>query len=479
MDLGPVIETLRGERDTASLEITRLQEIIEGIDGAIESLNRLVPVAPKTADKESELEGAPAEEPKRTWPEDDDELRRLWAEGVPTKLIASTLNRSAGTVYQRVYALELPKRPRVKKDATRPPSTGHSAAKRRALRKDVKPKRRFGEHFKADPENVNGLDPAHAALAEARTIFPKSVVDPKDSPQLLVSGANQRKIGDRVVKGPWSGMPIYCLTLEERATCPKTCHHWSTCYGNGMPRGRRHRHGPELQFGLTTELIALAGKYPKGFVVRLHVLGDFYSTEYVRAWGDWLEMLPALHVYGYTARKPESEIGYVLEKLNKTYSDRFAIRWSDPDPGPMRAVTIWRKPEASVVPEGIVCPAQTDATDCCGTCGLCWSPAARNKSIAFIAHGSLGRSATPAPVEENLKGREPWPSETRNRDDEDIHKPVDVPVAADRPFAEPLDRRCARCQQIFKAIRASETLCSLCTGGAKQRGQSAADWARA
>lgn len=63
------------------------------------------------------------------------------------------------------------------------------------------------------------LVPTHPALVEGRTIFPSTVVAPADSPRLLVSGTNQRKIGRIVSKGRWKGFPLYTLTLEERATC--------------------------------------------------------------------------------------------------------------------------------------------------------------------------------------------------------------------------------------------------------------------
>lgn len=41
---------------------------------------------------------------------------------------------------------------------------------------------------------------------------------PADSPRLLVSGRNSRKIGDRIVKGAWAGFAVYTLTLEVKLT---------------------------------------------------------------------------------------------------------------------------------------------------------------------------------------------------------------------------------------------------------------------
>src|SRR3990167_9551526 len=39
--------------------------------------------------------------------------------------------------------------------------------------------------------------------------------------------------------GAFKGMPLYSLTLEERATCERSCNAWSVCYGNNMPFAHR------------------------------------------------------------------------------------------------------------------------------------------------------------------------------------------------------------------------------------------------
>jgi hypothetical protein len=251
-------------------------------------------------------------------------------------------------------------------------------------------KRRFTEHFKFDPAKVRGLRRDHPALHSARTIFPSTVVNPIDAPRVLISGTNQRKIGDRVVKGRWKGMPIYTLTLEERATCPTTCAHWADCYGNNMHHSRRHQHGCDLEFILAGELDEKAKLHPDGFVIRLHILGDFYDMAYVALWWRWVDQYPMLRLFGYTAHSRDSLIGRAVDEMNVIHPDRVAIRFSvmTPDHSGQQATTIYRTPEHHVVAEGIVCPVQTGATDCCGTCALCWQT---DKTIVFLAHGSLGR----------------------------------------------------------------------------------------
>lgn len=248
--------------------------------------------------------------------------------------------------------------------------------------------RRFTEHFKVDPGAVRPLRADHPAVTEGRTVFPSTVVHAVFSDRIFISGANQRKLGDTVEKGPWRGMAVYCVTLEERRTCPRTCHHWNTCMGNAMHMSRRHMADDALIGRMEKELAGLQNRHPRGFVVRLHILGDFWSTKYVAAWGRWLTRYPALRVFGYSAWPAGTPIGDALRDMTDARWDRFAIRFSAAAPAPQGATTIGRLPEGPVVAEGIVCPAQTGATDCCGTCGLCWAPAAREKCIVFVLHGN-------------------------------------------------------------------------------------------
>jgi hypothetical protein len=250
--------------------------------------------------------------------------------------------------------------------------------------------RRF-DHYEANPADVTPLRADHPALSEARTIFPSTVVYPSDSPRLLVSGKNQRKLGEVVTKGRWRGMPISCLTLEERATCPRSCHHWRSCMGNGMHHSRRHRHGPELEYLLPLELADLQHEHPAGFAVRLHSLGDFYDAAYAMLWARWLDEFSALHIFGFTARPRRGGIGRVVEMMNEAEPDRCAIRFSvaEVDGSPMQATTLWEIPETPRVGQVIVCPAQTGRTDACSSCGLCWST---DKPIGFIAHGNPWRN---------------------------------------------------------------------------------------
>lgn len=246
--------------------------------------------------------------------------------------------------------------------------------------------RRNSLHKPPDPAAMKSLAVNHPAAIEGRTLFRSRVRDPRtETGDVLKPGAYNAKIGNRVTKGRWKGMPIFYLQLEERATCPRTCQHWLSCYGDTMGMANRYRHGVELEHRLERELHVLQDDYPNGFVVRLHVLGDFYSLEYVAAWARWLRVFPALRVYGYTARLESDPIGQAVHFLAKEHWDRFAVRGSNINSRKRTycANTIYRLARGRQ-PEGIVCPEQSEGgAVCCATCALCWST---KVNIAFIAH---------------------------------------------------------------------------------------------
>jgi hypothetical protein len=154
--------------------------------------------------------------------------------------------------------------------------------------------------------------------------------------------------------------------------------------GNSMQAAERIVAGEQLLEALTLELEALQRQHPGGFMVRLHVLGDFYSADYVRFWTSALETFPALHVFGFTARLPGTEIGDALWALTGSDWDRFAIRFSGLDSH--EKASILQGDSGSNTPDStkaIPCPAQTEATECCASCMLCIHS---KRSIMFARH---------------------------------------------------------------------------------------------
>lgn len=228
-------------------------------------------------------------------------------------------------------------------------------------------------------QHNTGLMPADAT----RTRFLSRVLPVAAMKNILVSGHSNVKIGRDVRKGKLKGYWIYTLSLEERATCPRSCHHWRSCFGNAMPFGKRVDHMdpsflPVLEAQIQS-LLAIRGR--KGVLIRLHALGDFYSVEYVRFWERMLEENSRLSVFGYTARLRSDPIGHAVFWLNAAYGYRCMIRTSNGDGDCMNTVSI-EKPEDRPA-DAFLCPEQTGGTVCCATCAACWSTA---KTVAFLNH---------------------------------------------------------------------------------------------
>jgi hypothetical protein len=204
---------------------------------------------------------------------------------------------------------------------------------------------------------------------------------------VLKDSTTNKKLGSggRLIrKGRYRGMALYSLTLEERATCWQGCPNLEICYGDNMPFAKRHEPGPELEAALKADVATLAERHPAGFVVRLHVLGDFYSTDYVAHWASLLDACPQLRIFGYTHWPPGSPIGKAVTWLVQQYQDRVAIRRSNRveanDPLPP-AYTVPRDAEA--IPGTVLCPEQTGRTASCTTCGLCMD---LRTGISFLDH---------------------------------------------------------------------------------------------
>lgn len=293
---------------------------------------------------------------------DGDLIVRLYDQGVTLDEIMARVGCSLGTVRRYVAKAGRPaRRPRQAK------------AKRRVTRHKA-----YDIHSR--PATLPPLD--HPALVEARTVYPSTVIDPGDHPRCLISGDNNRKIGGQVLKGPWRGMPVYTLTLEERATCPTSCRHWRSCYCNNLQWAKRFRHGPELEHWLPIEVAMLARAHRGGFVVRLHVAGDFYSVDYVNLWARLLDQHPELHVFGFTARTDEDDpICQALIDLTAQAWPRFAMRFSNAPVDECSTVSIEHPVQKPA--DAIICPQQQGRTTSCSTCGLCWHSRRR---IAFLQH---------------------------------------------------------------------------------------------
>jgi hypothetical protein len=219
-------------------------------------------------------------------------------------------------------------------------------------------------------------------IMAGRSLFRRTLVQP-DAVTVFKSGHNSAKIGKQITKGKWRGFPIYTLTLEERATCPTSCKHWRSCYGNNMHMAQRIAHGAALETRIRAEVAVLCAQHPRGFAVRLHVLGDFYSVAYVEMWADLLAKHPQLRAFGFSARWDyhSDPIARALIDLVGEKWSRFAIRFSN---APLDACATRSVEHPYQIPDDAIwCPQQTGKTAACATCALCWQT---TKNIAFVQH---------------------------------------------------------------------------------------------
>lgn len=264
---------------------------------------------------------------------------------------------------------------------------GAASEKRRKAqargRAAVRDRRRFqvspvptGETRKPEPEASTG------------TRYPHTLVEPTPGTIVLKDGANNCKIGGDVLVGHLRGAHIVTLTLEERATCPSSCTLWTTCYGNMMNKSDRFRHGPSLEARIRAEIDALMHRHEK-VLVRLHVLGDFYSWEYLCLWAELLDQYDGLNVFGFTAWPEDTQIGAGVARLREVYPRRFAVRTSGRG-GRWGSFTIDFPTRKAMIGDAVVCPEQRDAMGDlkdrnlhCGSCGLCWKV---DKAIVFVEH---------------------------------------------------------------------------------------------
>ena len=214
-------------------------------------------------------------------------------------------------------------------------------------------------------------------MNSGHTIYTKSVKVVEFYPYQALKPVKNKKLGKKVTVGMHKDRPIFTLTLEERATCPRTCGHWNDCYGNNMPFAHRISHGEGLAQKLYADLTQIQKKHDK-FLVRLHVLGDFYSVDYVKFWEKCLAKFPGLAIWGYTHWHPGTDIGDEINRIRTAQWDRFSVRYSDYIKDVLSANS------EEVADKGVICPEQTGKAKSCADCGLCW--AMKKQPVIFKTH---------------------------------------------------------------------------------------------
>jgi hypothetical protein len=247
------------------------------------------------------------------------------------------------------------------------------------------------------------------AQATGRSVFANQIREIGDARPLKVGNSKIGSKTTRAMMGAPAGMPIYGLTLEERATCPTSCEHFrphqlgtgaASCYGDNMRWAIRYSFSPALLTAIESQVAELASAGP--VLVRLHVLGDFPTVRYVMFWHRLLVKYPNLRIYGYTHRDRTDPIGLTIDEYLNRY-ERCAILLSGND-----RTREWNRPHASTfatftdpafnnqranrpqLPYLVRCPEQLTKTTTrgdgvnCASCGLCMRQ--YGSDIGFSAH---------------------------------------------------------------------------------------------
>lgn len=227
---------------------------------------------------------------------------------------------------------------------------------------------------------VKGPSKTQVAVSKGLPVYMNRVTSPEGEPDhlnILKRGDNNVKLGYKVTAKVFNGWVILTLTLPERLTCPEDCIHWIDCYGNNMHLAKRYAiDGLTARLAVDikkwTDYATGKGKRPKGVLVRLHVLGDFYSKEYVEFWQGQLSTYQNLAVFGYTARsltiKPE--IILAIWEMNSIHGQRSMIRMSRNEVS--EDSILYAASADQYDGKGFICPVQTGKLDSCADCGLCW-----------------------------------------------------------------------------------------------------------
>ena len=230
------------------------------------------------------------------------------------------------------------------------------------------------------------LQKTHKAIVNASTLYSASKFLIRNvtnyTPRVLKLSTN-KKLGKVVKKGKHKGKRILTLTLIERETCTDECEHYTTCYGNNMPFAHRFEVNEAFMVRLESDIEYYVQKYPEGILIRLHVLGDFESIQYIEFWNRMLYTYSTIAIYGYSRNhitskyKHISDIGYKIIRVRTTHKERFAIRFSN------KIDEEYSANSRDITDKGITCLAQVKTDVSCSDCTLCWSS---KKAIGFITH---------------------------------------------------------------------------------------------
>jgi hypothetical protein len=119
-------------------------------------------------------------------------------------------------------------------------------------------------------------------------------------------------------------------------------------------------------------------------LVRVHVGGDFHSSEYAESWIDVCEARPRTQFWGYTRSWNVKTLLPILEQLRALPNVHL---WASTDPDlPLPPNNGWRTAFLAIDPRasGIKCRHQQGEVESCLECGYCFRKADGN--VIFKVH---------------------------------------------------------------------------------------------
>lgn len=119
--------------------------------------------------------------------------------------------------------------------------------------------------------------------------------------------------------------------------------------------------------------------HPSKKYVRIHIAGDFFSSDYTRAWTEIAKRFPDRYFWGYTHSWPIPELQEALIELRDQPNVQL---WASQDPDMPQPPEGWRVAETALEnPTGLPCPHDQNPEVDCVKCGHCILPPRANTPV--------------------------------------------------------------------------------------------------
>jgi hypothetical protein len=159
----------------------------------------------------------------------------------------------------------------------------------------------------------------------------------------------------------------------------------SKVYGANYKAARKAIGNPNAFANIMLGALEKLGRrknHPK--VMRVHVLGEFFHPDYIRAWINIAQAAPDWNFYAYTRTWKIKSFIPLLDQLRRQPNFNLLLS-TDPSTGP--ALPGWKECGVDVTynRQGKRCDHDIDKNTTCYACGKCWKP--NGPSVFIPVHG--------------------------------------------------------------------------------------------